>query len=663
MADALAAAPPPGHDLTRVEVPRALRALTLLCVAFGLFTSARAAWEQDVTYDEPTHLQWSKRLLEERISERRSDPMWNSKTPVMMVNVLAKQAGRRAGLKGARALTFCARLPGLFWFAGLLLVTFCLGRRLGGPLVAHLATAAAALDPNLAANAAVATVDAPYTFATLLAWLAGLRYAAQPTPARALAVGAALGLAFAAKFTAFLLIPGLALIPLAQRLCGPVAGRLRRAPRALALDVGLVTLVAMVCVSAAYLFVDLAPRLDQPLWKSTLMTRVAALLPWLRLPLPADFLTGFDICMAHERTRGWSVLILGRSFPDGVGWYFAVSWLLKTPLALIAALLAGLASVRRAALQPAFVGLLANLVLHVCYFSFLFRAQIGYRYVLMAVPLVALLAAVGWSARGTSRALIALAWGLACVAALEAAPYLGNTLAFTNALVHPKEEAWRYLTNSSLDWGQNDEKIPAWVASRGFAPVHVEPTHIRPGVNVIGLNVWAGAGQARQHAWLRAHVHPAGHFRHTVLWTTIDDATYEIFLEQDRRLVPDPADAATCAPERTLGPFDAVAAAVFPASQENAPAWVVCVTAPARVDLGFVVESGGPLWGRPSWLPRDWDRLRPGEQAWYRLEPGLHALAVTRLALYRGRFELRGGEATFRLRPARLRKARPLELL
>ncbi len=646
-------------------VPRALRALTLACVAWGLFSTARAAWEQDLTYDEPTHLQWSKRLLEERVSERRSDPMWNSKTPVMMANVLAKQAGRAAGLKGSRVLTFCARLPGLVWFVALLVVVFHLGRRLGGPLGAHLATAASALDPNLAAHASVATVDASYTFATLLALLAGLRYAERPSHARAGAVGAALGFAFATKFTAFLLIPGLALVPLTRRLFGRGDEIFRRRPVLLAADVALVTLAAMACVCAAYLFVDLAPRLDQPLWKSSVMARAAGLLPWLRLPLPADFLTGFDICMAHERSRGWSVLILGRSFPDGVSWYFAVSWLLKTPLALIAALVAGLALAWRArrALEPAGVALLANLALHLFYFSFLFRAQIGYRYVLMAVPLVALLAAAGWSARGVSRVLTASACGVALLAALEALPYLGNTLALTNALVQPKREAWRYLTNSSLDWGQNDEKVAAWVARRRFAPVHVEPTHIRPGVNVIGLNVWAGAGQARQHAWLRAHVRPEGHFRHTVLWTTIDAATYERFLEEDRRLVPDPADAATCAEERTLGPFTAEGAAAFPASNEPSPAWVVCVSTPARVDLGFFVERGGPLFGRPAWLPREWDRLRPGEQAWYRLEPGTHALAVTRLALYQGRFELRGGSATFRLRPARLRKSKPLEVL
>ncbi len=647
-----------------MPVPRALRALTLACAAFGLIGAGWAAWRQDVTYDEPTHLQWSRRLFEERVSERASDPMWNSKTPVSMANVLAKKAGRAVGLSGSRALTFCARLPGLVWYALLLLALFRLARRLIGAPGAHLATSAAALDPNLAAHASVATVDAPYTLATLLALGAGLRYAEEPSARRAALVGLALGFAFATKFTAFLLIPSLALLPVVFRWWPPGEGgqRFSRAPRNLAFDAALVTVGAMATVSAAYLFVDMAPRLDAPTWKSTLMTRAAAALPWLRLPLPADFLTGFDICMAHERGRAWSVLILGRSYPDGVWWYFLVSALFKTPLALMAAL--GLGVLRAArALAPALVGLLLGLGLHLAYFSFFFRAQIGYRYVLMAAPLWTLVAAAGWARLPASRALVAGASTLALVAALEAVPYLGNALAFTNALVRPKEQAYRYLTNSSIDWGQNDEQVVAWLKTRYWSAVHFEPTHVRPGVNVIGLNAWAGAGQARQHAWLRAHRPPEGHFRHTFLWVTLDAAAYERFLDEDRRLPADPEDARVCDPGRTRSPVDVRELGRFPDSAEPAPAWIVCVDARTRVDLGFFVARGAPLFGRAAWLVRDWDRLRPGEQAWYRLEPGAHALAVTRLALYEGRFELRGGEASFRLRPARLRKGRPLELL
>ena len=56
---------------------------------------------------------------------------------------------------------------------------------------------------------------------------------------------------------------------------------------------------------------------------------------------------------------------------------------------------------------------------------------------------------------------------VALAALAENVPYLGNHLAFTNAAVWPKREAFRLLTNANIDWGQNDEKIAGWLAGEG----------------------------------------------------------------------------------------------------------------------------------------------------------------------------------------------------
>ncbi len=288
--------------------PRVLRALALLAVLVGVASVVASAWHQDLTYDEPYHMQWARRLLEERVSERRSDPMWNSKTPVMMAHVLAKRAARRAGLRDPRALTFCARLPGLLAYLAVLGLTFVLARRCLNDSAAHLALLPVALDPSLIANSAVATVDLPYTLAALLAVGAGLAYARQPTWNRALGVGLALGLAFATKFTAFLLLPGVLVLPwlMPRSADAPSRGVTAKVRLAHLLVLGT---AATLVVCVAYLFIDVAVPLGALAWKSTLMTRVASALPGLRVPLPADFLTGFDISLAHERGRAWAVLI------------------------------------------------------------------------------------------------------------------------------------------------------------------------------------------------------------------------------------------------------------------------------------------------------------------------------------------------------------------
>lgn len=645
------------------RAPRLLIALALAASCVGLGHTLYAAWQQDWTYDEPYHMQWARRLLLERVSERKSDPLWNSKTPIMIPYVLAKDAGRALGATDGRALSFWARMPGALCFAVVLSATFLFARRRLGEATGALAVLCLALDPNLIAHSAVATVDAPYTLATLLTLMAAVRYSERPTHARALAIGLALGFAFATKFTAFLLIPGLLLLPL----CYGVArlGGWRR----LLVACALVAVVAITIVSAAYLFVAFARPLSTIPWKSALMTRVAAALPGLRLPLPADFLTGLDICLAHERGRAWSVLILGGKYADGVWWYFLVSWALKTPLLLAAAQVAGCLRLARQRLvgeqRPLVIFLALNLLLGLCYFSFLFRAQIGYRYVLMCLPLVALLAARGWSDVRSAR----LGWGAVIVglaAAFELLPYAGNALAFTSPLVQPKTETFRYLTNSSVDWGQNDERVQAWLpeerARRAGQTVLWEPSHIRPGVNVIGLNSLAGGGNYNQHRWLREHMNPEGHFRYTYLWFTIDAPTYERFLDEDRRLSSRAEDQTACAQRPAPRAIELDTWRAFPENPGRSNAWIVCVETDSGTDLAILGQKAGLLLGRAGAQMRDWDVLRSGEELVYRLDPGVHALAVIKTQLFAGRIELRRGTARLSMQPAVLRKGGRFEL-
>ena len=193
-----------------------------------------------------------------------------------------------------------------------------------------------------------------------------------------------------------------------------------------------------------------------------------------------------------------------------------------------------------ASLAPAGGHLLGwSFIWQLVYYSFFMRAQIGYRFALMLLPVAFILAALGFVAMLPRRG--ALAAGLVvALAALETAPYLGNSLAFTNALVQPKKDAFKYLAGSSIDYGQNEGKVGAWLKSKGWPNPHFEPNHMRPGVNVMSLNMLAGVVSGRAHRFIRENVEPQGHFRHTYLWFEIDPVIYDRFLEEDRRLVSRP---------------------------------------------------------------------------------------------------------------------------
>jgi 4-amino-4-deoxy-L-arabinose transferase-like glycosyltransferase len=602
----------------------------VLAVALAAGAVGQALWaagQQGWTYDEAFHLQWSERFLDDGVSERVSQERFNSKTPITLPNVLARKLARAAGVTDAGALRLFARAPSAIWLALLFGVVYAIGRELG-PVMGALAVAGAALDPNLIAHASLATSDVPFACATLATILCAYRFWTRPTPARAALLGAALGVAFLAKITAFVLLPGLALLPLIGRREGEAPPRRRLA----ALLAGAV-LCAWAALCGGYLLREIGRPLGSLALRSGPFLHGAALFPGLRVPVPAPFLTMFDATLATDHPE-WNVVALGRPYPDGVWWYFAVLWALKTPLLLLAAQAWGLVLAARA---PRLRGhplgrlLAANLAFFLVYFSLFFRVQVGYRYVLMALPLAYLIAAAGWATRPWRRPWPVLA-GLVVVGALaENVAYLGNPLSFTNAAVQPKRLAYRLLADSNIDWGQNRERLSAWLEARDWTAARVDPVHLLPGRNVLGLNALAGVFGFERHRWVREHLEPGGHLGHTYLWYVVDNDTYNRFLYDTRRLAPDPFAATVCPDTLAYSVQQNESTAPFAVHHMPRPdeTRVACVVARRDTDVGFRVTSGaadvGVLVapGRCRTQP-----VSEGQEVWWRLEPGPHALCV-----------------------------------
>ena len=367
-------------------------------------------------------------------------------------------------------------------------------------------------------------------------------------------------------------------------------------------------------IGAAYRFHEVGAELNDIGWRSPAMLRLHSLVPHLRLPVPADFMTGFDV-LAVAVDKDYPVVLLGRPHPRGVWYYFLVVWLLKEPVLLLAAQVFGLArtvATRALWTDPTLAYLGLSLVLNLAYFSFFFATQVGFRFVLMCLPIVALIAGAGlaplaMTARGRVGVVV-----VALSALAENVPYLGNHLAFTNAAVWPKREAFRLLTNANIDWGQNDEKIAGWLAERGLAGAAFNPHHALPGENVFGLNFLAGVGRFRQHLWLREHASPRAHLGHTYLWFTVDARD----LRAADRGEPPPAAVR----RRTSGcarapspPARSWTAGRPPCrSSGRTQALVLCVTTDARIDLGLIADAGSVVLGPVGEPLRDHARAEPG---------------------------------------------------
>ncbi|HEY3121758.1 MAG TPA: hypothetical protein VGL15_14125, partial [Vicinamibacteria bacterium] len=384
---------------------------------------------------------------------------------------------------------------------------------------------------------------------------------------------------------------------------------------------------------------------------------------WLRPPLPAAFLTGLDRSLTAERAD-WNVLILGRRYPKGVWYYFAVLWLLKTPLGLLLPQIAALARAAALSVVPAARLLAWNLALVLVYFSFFFHAQIGYRFVLMAVPLALILAA-GALARVGPAILVLLA-----LAAAENAMYFGNPLAFTNAAVWPKKNVYRLIADSNVDWGQNRERIERWLAAAGASTSALDPVHIVPGHNTIDLNLLAGLWDEGRFRWVREHLTPAGHFGHTYLWYDVDNVTFDEFLDASRRLDSGAVDEQLC-PE-TMALMRVEAAERMPLTLDRNPqagqAFVLCVENRKPLDLALKVRDGRVGFGSFRSADDCADELvESGQVSWYRLDAGRHALCAIPVPNRRGwlaysldaAWQVRGHAAAMAVRPITLRAPTP----
>jgi hypothetical protein len=344
-----------------------------------------SAWHQDWTYDELFHLGWSVRLLETRETERTSHYNYASTAPVTLLNAVPFRFAQ-ARHWGAPLPKFLARIPTIGWWLSLVIATFLFARQYAGEPAASLAAMLVALDPNLAAHGSLVTVDGAYACMTLLCLWAFLKLYETPGYSRAAVAGIVLGLAFCTKYTAFLLVP-LCLIALAAGVW-----QLKSGVRAMLRGVGVTAFIgvsALLCICAGYLFSDIGVPFAAITPDSSRMQQVLAVRPNLRLPLPKAFLSDLDLVRSLERTT-WNVVLLGHYYPNGIWYYFFVVWLVKTPLALLAAETAGVGcGLARGALFRAFwsIFLLVSLVGFLAFFSFYFRTQTGLRYVLMCVPL------------------------------------------------------------------------------------------------------------------------------------------------------------------------------------------------------------------------------------------------------------------------------------
>ncbi len=380
-------------------------------------------------------------------------------------------------------IVFLARLPiiGL----GLVLVTLVF-RWAGcrwGPWGGLLAAACCALDPNILAHTRFATTDVGGTCFVFLAAYALWRAMRRPSWPRALGSGLAFGLALSAKLSNLLFGPIFALVVLADALAGG-RDRLRQAVRNLAL-LAFTIFLGLLIVWATYGFqVGPLPPGEETGGEAGENGPLVPAPPYLK---GVRAILGFS-------AGGRPAYLLGQ-YGQGWWYYFPVAFVVKTPLATLAALLIATGrALRRQSptsnLQSPISTLhsptsnlqddLWLLIPPIAYFlaSMTSSLNIGYRHLLPVLPFLAV--HIGRLAPTTPRFLlpaprtarylsVALIIALAC-STLSIYPHF---LAFFNPVGGGPENGWRILVDSNIDWGQDLKGLKAWMVREGVDRVRL----------------------------------------------------------------------------------------------------------------------------------------------------------------------------------------------
>lgn len=397
-------------------------------------------------------------------------------------------------------IIFRARMAMLVFPLLLALVVFFTAREMFGTGAGLLAMLLAVTEPNILAHGPMVTTDTAASAAFLLTIFCFYRYCKQPTWTRLVLTGVSGGLALAAKHSTFFLLPMLVVLiaieigmhwrghhrpSVPDRHSRPTAldapGRRgyvvtsfvpfqRTRSRVLQLTGGLAAIIVVaVCVlwcfygwrfNARPAGLALNPSLAVTCSQiRPLEGRILMGIAHLHL-LPESYLYG----LADIRNVGntWPSYLFGRVYAHGVWPYFPVSLLIKSTLPelifLAFAIFALVVGRMRRSREVAFLAVPMVIYLFAGMGSGL---NIGMRHVLPLYPFAIVLAAGGTfallrtardprSARNWRYA-IALLCGWQAATSLHAFP---TYMAYSNEAFGGPKNTYKYLTDSSVDWGQ-----------------------------------------------------------------------------------------------------------------------------------------------------------------------------------------------------------------
>jgi hypothetical protein len=310
----------------------------------------------------------------------------------------------------------------------------------------------------------------------------------------------------------------------------------------------LFVVVSTLIVNAAFLFNGSFTPLADYEFKSEQfksMQEQLGALGRIPLPLPYPFLDGLDRGRFREETgRGYGNMYLLGELREigGFKGYYVLAFILKVPLAVQALIVLAVANYVAKRKRYGFLRdellLIAPIALLGLYFNLIFKIQIGIRHLLVIFPFVHVFCASPlkhWKEFGVRRkGLVLVLAGYLVVSVLS---YFPHYIPYVNEVVWDRKQAYKYLADSNIDWGQGQKYFDAYLEShpdvfakdrgRGlwfmkrYRQEHQEQLTRADfpdsGLIIVDVNHVVGIYNPERYRWLRESYEPIDHVAHCYL--------------------------------------------------------------------------------------------------------------------------------------------------
>ena len=505
-----------------------------ILLLFFFLIGAYSIRDKSKTVDENAHYLYGRNIVLKGDATRFDD----SKMPVTALNALPRKWGRNLPPGKIRAFIqefWAARLVTLLFSTMVALVVFIWSRSLYGFIPALLSLMLYIFDPNIIALSRLVTTDIYAMGTTVFVFFSLWRFAHHRNLPNGLLCALALGLSLVAKYSAIILIPLSFLTLLFIDIASTLKDNWKRRTQTIfgylhkyAVYLIVALAVAGLVVNVSFPSTQVLTQLEDYHFQSDFFRTIQQIpvIGKFPIPLPYPYLEGLDLVLHNEQTGTsyGNIYMLGqiRNGSDGFFGYYFIASLFKVPIvSQLMYLLAYYLYLREAHRRKRFfdddIFLFVPVVFFAIYYNTFFNAQIGIRYYLIVFPFLYIFS--GHLLKDFikfNRTKKILFLGSIAYLAFSVLSYFPNFLPYFNEFVWNRSQAYRYLADSNIDWGQNSDALGEYLSAHPEAVF--APDEIQSDIIVLSVNQLTGVqGGPEKYKWLRDNFEPVETISYTYL--------------------------------------------------------------------------------------------------------------------------------------------------